>query len=313
MQMIFCRARTFGLFALILALILLQTGCSKSVNPRIPQANNAAELIGMPLEPAEDSILKKTPDELIASGYGHLSMNNAELARMHFSAAVQKNPHRADAYIGLGLIEQNVANLVGAARFYDKAATVDPENVSALIKLAEVQRLSNKLGKSEKTLLIAIALAPNDLRVLAERAILHDQQENYQLAEPIYRQILARDPKRADILNNLGVSQLLREQYDEAINQFRQALQLDRSNSRIKNNLAAAYALSGDEQNALRVFTGTLNQAQAYNNLGYLYMMNGRLDDAERALHKALELNPRFYTRAKENLDQVMQLKSEAP
>ena len=292
------------------SLALLLPGCSQSVNKRIPSAATAAGLAGLPEEPNENSILNKSAEELLASGYAYLSMQNPGLARMHFAAALEKDPTLSEAYVGLGTIEQKSGNISGAIRFFTKAAESDPSNITPLIKLSQALRQDSKLDQAEKSILKATEMAPDDLQVLAERAILHDQRGTPELAEPIYHQILERDPKRADIINNLGVNYMLREQYDDAIATFRQALQLNRSNSRIKNNLAAAYALSGDEQNALRVFTGTIGKAQAYNNLGYLYMTAGRLDDAERVLNKAIELNPRFYTRAQENLDRVLWMES---
>ena len=155
----------------------------------------------------------------------------------------------------------------------------------------------------------ARALAPNNAEVLSERAILYDLQGREELAEPIYRQILESNPKQAITLNNLGINRLLDQSYGEAIVYFRQALLQDSDNPRLKNNLAMSYALNGDEPKALQLFSETVGKAAAYNNLGYLYLTIGRLDAAERALNKALELNPRFYTKAQENLDRVQELK----
>jgi cytochrome c-type biogenesis protein CcmH/NrfG len=38
-------------------------------------------------------------------------------------------------------------------------------------------------------------------------------------------------------------------------------------------------------------------------------MTQGHFDEAEQALNKALQLNPRHYARAQENLEQLQQLR----
>jgi Flp pilus assembly protein TadD len=143
-----------------------------------------------------------------------------------------------------------------------------------------------------------------------ERAVIYDLTGRETLAEPLYREILKRAPDQAASHNNLGLNQLVQGRYSEAAVSFHKALELDPTRARIRNNLATAYVMLGDEASALDLFTETIGKAGAYNNLGYLYMTQGRLEDAERTLRMALELNPRFYKRAQENLDRVERMKS---
>ena len=132
------------------------------------------------------------------------------------------------------------------------------------------------------------------------------------LSAPLYIEIVNKAPDQAAGHNNLGLNYMVRGKYPEAILSFLQANELDRNNSRIMNNLASAYLLNGDQDNALNIFKKTVGEAEAYNNIGYLYMTQGRFDEAEKALKKALQISPRFYTRAQENLDKLQEMRKAA-
>jgi len=64
-------------------------------------------------------------------------------------------------------------------------------------------------------------------------------------------------------------------------------------------------AKSGRYPAALDAFTKASDSAKAYNNLGCMYMADGRYQKASEALEKAIALSPKFYTLANENLKKV--------
>jgi Flp pilus assembly protein TadD len=112
--------------------------------------------------------------------------------------------------------------------------------------------------------------------------------------------------------NNLGFNYLLQGRYTDSISAFSRAIAIDPDNKRTHNNLGAAYALNGNEEKALQIFEKTIGKAAAYNNLGYIYMTQGEWDKAEKSFRHALELNPRFYTRAQENLDRLNRMRAKS-
>jgi Flp pilus assembly protein TadD len=169
-----------------------------------------------------------------------------------------------------------------------------------------------KLNLANEQVSRAMKIAPNDIRVLNELAINYDLQGEEKLAAPLYREIALKNPEQAAPFNNIGVNYLSQGRYAEAIVNLSKAYLLDEKDERIRNNLAMAFALYGQENQALKLFTKTLGEAAAWNNLGYLYMTQGHYEDAERALKKALELNPKIYERAQENLDRLEQLRFSA-
>ncbi len=80
----------------------------------------------------------------------------------------------------------------------------------------------------------------------------------------------------------------------------------------IRNNLASAHLFRGNEQKALSLFEKTVGPAGSYNNLGFLYLTQGKYKKAEESFEKALELNPTFYVKARKNLDYLKELKEKS-
>jgi tetratricopeptide (TPR) repeat protein len=246
---------------------------------------------------------------LVTGGLINLSAGNHSLARMLFLKALDRTPDSHQAYMGLGELEYKDENYEAAYFNYDKAVKLSPDNVQAMIGKAKSVRQQNKLNAAIEEINKAIATSPNDITVLTELAIIYDLLGKESLSTPIYQEILERTPDQAASSNNIGLSLLSQKKYDLAILAFQRALSLDSQDSRIKNNLATAYALHGDQLQAINLFKETVGEAAAYNNLGYLYLSQGKLDDAERALRKALDLNPIYYEKAQENLERLQQLR----
>jgi Flp pilus assembly protein TadD len=72
--------------------------------------------------------------------------------------------------------------------------------------------------------------------------------------------------------------------------------------SRVYNNLALSLAKLGKYREAHGAFNRVGSEATAQNNIGYLYMLDGKNKEAALAFEKAIELSPAFYKAAHENL-----------
>jgi tetratricopeptide (TPR) repeat protein len=66
---------------------------------------------------------------------------------------------------------------------------------------------------------------------------------------------------------------------------------------------ALALGKLGDYSGAYKAFKKAGNEATAKNNMGYIYLLDGKTADAVQAFEKAIELNPAFYAKAHDNLD----------
>ena len=103
----------------------------------------------------------------------------------------------------------------------------------------------------------------------------------------------------------MGLSFYLSGQYKKAYQELKQATKLDSSSDRIQNNLALVLTKLMDYDKALIAFKNAGDLAQAYNNLGCVYLAEGRKKEAIRNFQKALESRPKFYDIANENLENI--------
>src|SRR6185503_514888 len=93
-------------------------------------------------------------------------------------------------------------------------------------------------------------------------ALQHHQAGQLQAAEQIYRQILAVDPNCADALHLIGLIASSVGKHELAVEYIRRAIE----------------------------FKG--NESAFHSNLGSALQAQGRLDEAVRSYHRALELKP---------------------
>ncbi|PLY02469.1 MAG: hypothetical protein C0624_08455 [Desulfuromonas sp.] len=296
---------------LLLLPALLLGGCigtSKSTSFQGPPPPE----IGSDTDPEQQ--LENLPfDSLLARADEHVTKGNFELALIHYNQALVRDPESVKALTGLGNLFWKQGNANSAQKAFAQALEFDAQNIEVLIGIGRTLRVQNALEKSEEYLARAVETAPQNLEALTELAIVYDYRSLYQRAEPIYRQICELDSEKSAPLNNLGFNLLLQTRYADALIPLQKALAKAPQDTQIKNNLAIAYMLSGDESRGMGLFENTVGQAGAWNNLGYVYLTQGEWDDATRAFNKALELDPVFYARAKQNLQRVEELRHQTP
>lgn len=262
------------------------------------------------LRPEEQKLLvNKSPQELTILGKVYLESGNLGLAKLHFATALDKTPDIADAYVGLGKISMHSGDYTTALNLFSKASELDKNLLEAIIGQAQALRFDGKMNAAIEKVNSAMTLSPNNVQVLRELALLYDLLGQESLAEALHKEILRLSPDAAAAHNNFGMNQLVLGHYPEAILSFLNAFNIERNSKRIKNNLATAYALNGNEAKALKIFTDTLGEAAAHNNLGYLYLTQNKLDLAEDHLKKAINTSPKYYPKAHDNLDKLQQLR----
>jgi tetratricopeptide (TPR) repeat protein len=77
---------------------------------------------------------------------------------------------------------------------------------------------------------------------------------------------------------------------------------LEPEKNKIYNNMGLVLGKLGRYDEALEAFKKVGDEASAYNNLGCMYMAGRNYRAAIMAFQKAIEVNPRFYVKANENL-----------
>jgi tetratricopeptide (TPR) repeat protein len=147
-------------------------------------------------------------------------------------------------------------------------------------------------------------------RLLAA-ALGHHQAGRLSDAEPLYRQILARDPRHADSLHLLGVLAHQTGHHEAAVEMIRRAIATNSREPSFYSHLGLALQALGRMDEAAAQYRQALalnpSFAEAHNNLGNVLKAQGALEEAIRCYEHALALHP-DYVDAHSNLGLSLQL-----
>jgi tetratricopeptide (TPR) repeat protein len=126
-------------------------------------------------------------------------------------------------------------------------------------------------------------------------AIGHYEAGRLQPAEQICRQVLERDPNRADAFHLLGLI-AHRVNHPDAANLIRRALSLDPTNASAYSNLGLVLQAQGKSREALECCRQALALApsspEMHYNLGFAFQCAGNFENAAACYRRTLELQP---------------------
>lgn len=136
----------------------------------------------------------------------------------------------------------------------------------------------------------------------------HDSHGRWEDAAKAYQMALAEQPDEPMLYNNRGFSLFMQGRMDEAIVDLQRALRLDPDMGPTQANLRLALAWNGRYVHAM---TGVAEKdmARTLNNIGYIALMRGDLDNAEAYLQRAMELDPAYNVTASRNLAYLRNLR----
>jgi len=124
------------------------------------------------------------------------------------------------------------------------------------------------------------------------------EENDLESAKRHLRNAAAIDANNSEMFGTWGLIYAREGETDLADDNFRRALRVDRSNSRVRNNYAAflfAQARFDDAYEQLEEVvsdTDYQQRPQAFENMGIAALRLNRMDDAETAFTRALQLNP---------------------
>lgn len=284
------------------ALMGCLTSCATTTKPHVVSHPDAADLKSRSAR--NDALRLETlpVPVLLERAEANLVQGNYPMARLHYSAALRKDPESDAALAGLGEIMLREENFTDAREAFGKALEKNEECLRALVGKGKACRALGEYAVAIELLSRAVELDPQSPENLAELAIAYEASGQGAQAEPLFLQVVERDGS-AWAYGNLGFNYLLQKRYEEAVPVLERALRMEPGDQRVLNNLALACAMTGQEKRALRLFERSVGKAGAYNNVGYIHMVRGNWQEAEESFQQALAASPAFYVRAKENLE----------
>ncbi len=137
------------------------------------------------LDPKDESIQEEIDQLVLAGplseGYDALCSQDYELARDAFTKAIELRPDRADLWVQLAFIEDQLGNAEAAMTAFGKALELDPVNATAKEALERVE-LKEDLAKGYEAL----------------------ERKDYAAARVIFGNAVERAPERADLWRQIG-------------------------------------------------------------------------------------------------------------
>ncbi len=107
-----------------------------------------------------------------------------------------------------------------------------------------------------------------------------------------YKLLLSKSPRDADLLNDIGYCYYNQGKWSEAEKFLRQALAVNAKHARAWINLGMALAQDHRYQESLEAFTKVVNPAQAQCNLAFIWLTQGKREEAVAAYRQALAMEP---------------------
>jgi tetratricopeptide (TPR) repeat protein len=221
-----------------------------------------------------------------------------------------KQDYLSTAYTGMGVIAEQASNYPVAKEMFKGALQAKADNISAQEGLALVTLNEGKIAEARQSLndiMDKTSEAPR-WRTLNALGVISDLEGKYDEAFDYYKKSEAAGGAKEQALNNQAYSKLMSGEKETALKIFSGALRQYPNSERLNSNYALTLARMGDYDKARKAWAKVLEKEEAWNNTGYVAMLNGDLKVAREHLEKALEVAPRFYEAAESNLEKLKTL-----
>jgi tetratricopeptide (TPR) repeat protein len=220
-----------------------------------------------------------------------------------FSEAVRLDPTLPAAHYNLGRFFYETGKYEDAQRELVTALRLQPDSADAAYFLALTERQNGDVERSTQLLFKVVQLQPGnaDAQYLLGQNL--DRQGNTAGAVEHWKQAVQADPNHSQALYNLAKA--LNKLADPEAQKYQDRFDALQKNQQITDRvqqlgnfaLEAANAQNwpqAEEQmtEAIRLCGTCPQSAQLHRNLGLIYGRTGRIEEAERELHTALELDP---------------------
>ncbi len=212
----------------------------------------------------------------------------------------------AEEYERLGDMNLQKGDMTASFVNYSRALRMEPERLSVSYKMGRLFLLKGMTNEARGEFEKIIKKDPKN--ALAHegmgRAYLLDNK-NERAVECLARAARVQDTndRRWEVHDLMGIAYDRQKKYSFAIEEaFTTAIEKGEDGSRVYNNLAVTLTKLGDHRMARAAFNRAGSEATAQNNIGYLYLLDGKNKEAATAFEKAIELEPAFYGKAHDNL-----------
>jgi Flp pilus assembly protein TadD len=247
------------------------------------------------------------PSDLSAAEYErlgdiYLSKGDPINTFTHYEKSLQKDPHNTRIHYKKGLLFLVEGMNADAIASFEKVLEKEPGNALAHKGLGQAYFQLKQNDKAKEHLLQAASLDPALWNTHNLLGIIYDCEKNNQLAVAEYEKALQAGKDNGMVHNNMGLSYAMAGNYQSAIESYNRAIREGYTKDKVFNNLGFALFMTGRKREAFEAFKKGGDEAQAFNNLGSMYLVAGDHEKAKKCFEDAIVLKPSFYETANENL-----------
>jgi Flp pilus assembly protein TadD len=292
-------------FLSYLAAGLFISGCATNNTGALAKSGNYGNRVERRLittdgKKAEEAL--NTAEEYERLGDINLQRGDITTAFVNYMRALQMEPDRPSACYKTGRLFLYKRMTNEARKEFEKIIKKDPKNALAYEGMGRAYLLDNDNEKAIEYFTKALNVNDRLWETHNLLGIAYDRQRQFGPAIEHYQTAITMKPDAGAVYNNLGVSYYMSGELGKAKDAYTTAIEKGEEGSRVYNNLAITLSKLGEYRMAREAFKRAGSEATAQNNIGYLYMLDGKNKEAAEAFEKAIELNPAFYGIAHENL-----------
>ncbi|MDE3739673.1 tetratricopeptide repeat protein [Pseudomonas resinovorans] len=272
-----------------------------------------------------------SPDQAMRFAASSYQAGDLDQALFQYLRAIELDPKRYEALVWIGRIHRERGNTQLAEMAFADVLASDPDNLGALGELGllnlairhhekaqefllrAVGEDQRRLGGSPKVSLADVARLKVDskspVRVYNGLGVLADLREDFPVSEGFYRLAMQIDPRSPLVQNSLGYSYYLAGHWEQAERAYKQGISYEPAYHPLWRNYGLLLARMGRYEEAISAFEQVEKRAEASNDVGYICLVEGKLEEAEQFFRSAIEQSPAHYETAWDNLNRVQQIR----
>lgn len=174
----------------------------------------------------------------------------------------------------------------------DKAVKQLKNPVRFHLAYAKWQEGVGQLGEARQSYQIVLDQEPNNTAAKLGMARIAFQTGQLSDAERRFQEVLDRSTNKPEVLDEVAQFYAEQKQWDQAVGLLSRAVQLEPENTNYHYHLGVALAHGGDLRRAYDELSFVMGEAETYYNMGYILYKQGKVDDAEQHLARALQIKP---------------------
>ena len=269
-----------------------------------------AERAAAEVEEVEEYDGPSFEEKLAAAHRSHQAGDAEQAMRLYFDA-YRLDPMDARAHAGIAYL-QLARQPEHAEEVLLKVIETNPDSTMAYVGLGLAKLAQDETDAAATYLEQAIALSPDSANAHDAYAVVLESLQLYGDAQDHARQASELAPQNSAIANNYGIASLLAGDLKSAEKAFRGAISFESRDPAYRNNLGIALGRQGRYAEAMTAFRSAGSAQAAENNLGYVYYMNGLLDDAVAHYELALQAEGDDKLKVLRNLNAALEAKRAA-